>query len=314
MNRPDRRTLWLFAALVLYILAQFIWWAVLLLRRNAEVAHLSDRLRAQAGEPGPVPAGARDMMVVSEAAVFLTILLVLLWLTYRAVRRDLAQAARQRNFILAVTHELRTPIAAAKLQVQTLARPGLAEAQREALLGTAEQELDRLAALTNKVLAAAQAEDGVPLHPERVDVAAIVGGAVRLAERTYGKDHAIRLHGPSAFEARIDPQALRSIVDNLLENAAKYAPAGSVIEARIEGGHHGWRLHVSDEGPGIPLEERERIFERFYRVGQEETREKQGTGLGLYIVQRLLQRCGGSIEVRPRHPQGSIFVASFPHT
>ncbi len=313
MIKANRRTLWLFAALGGYILAQFIWWAVLLLRRNAEVAHLHQLLKAERGEPFTALQGTRNLMVVSEAAVFLTILLVLLWLTYRAVRRDLAHAARQRNFILAVTHELRTPIAGAKLQVQTLRRNGLRDDQRAELLNTAEQELDRLSALTNKVLDAAQAEEGIPQRRERIDAAALVRSTAALAGSTIAKEHPIRVSGPAVLEVQADPQALRSILENLLENAAKYAPAGTAIEVAMETGRDGWRLLVRDEGPGVPAAERDRIFDRFYRVGQEDTRERQGTGLGLYIVKRLMQRCGGTIVVRPRHPHGSIFAASFPN-
>lgn len=311
MTKTGRKTLWLFLALSTYIIAQFTWWAVLLLRRNAELTHLRALHGAAQGvEASPV--GGR-LMVVSEAAVFLLLLLVLLWFTYRAVWRDLTQAARQRNLMLAITHELRTPIAAAKLQLQTLQRPQLSGEQREALLGTATQELDRLATLTNKVLQAAGAEDGIPLTREQVDVAELAQGVVAIARETYGAAHEIRIAGPPSLIVQSDAQALRSILENLLENAAKYAPAGTVIDVKLEPGHHGWRLLVCDEGPGIPANERERIFERFYRMGQEETREQGGTGLGLYIVKRLTQRCGGAVEVRPRQPRGSIFAAAFPN-
>ena len=87
---------------------------------------------------------------------------------------------------------------------------------------------------------------------------------------------------------------------------------GTTIEVAVIAGQDGWRLTVADEGPGIPEEDRQRIFEKFYRGGTEETRRAKGTGLGLYIVQRLVRQLGGSIAVRSRAPQGAIFAASFP--
>ena len=102
-------------------------------------------------------------------------------------------------------------------------------------------------------------------------------------------------------------------MDNLVENATKYAPTGTRITVQVKPGEHGWRLLVSDEGPGIPLQERERVFERFYRIGREETRNTRGTGLGLYIVKRLVQRLGGTVQIRNHQPLGAIFAASFPH-
>jgi signal transduction histidine kinase len=233
---------------------------------------------------------------------------------YRAVRNELRTAAAQRNFLLAVTHELRTPIAAIKLQLQTLARPGLRDDQRDELRQNATDEAERLAMLTEKVLLATTAEEGsIPIRTEDVDVVGLLHASLERARVTVAHDHVLVLQGPEALLTRSDPHALRSIADNLVENAAKYAPKGSTITVEIKAGSNGWRLLVMDEGPGVPEEERERIFDRFYRTGSEDTRNAKGTGLGLYIVQRLVQRLGGAVEVRARRPQGAIFAASFPH-
>ena len=101
-------------------------------------------------------------------------------------------------------------------------------------------------------------------------------------------------------------------MDNLIENATKYAPPGTAITIDAVKGRNGWRITVSDEGPGIPAIDHDRVFDRFYRGGAEETRGASGTGLGLYIVRRLVQRLGGTIQLQDRAPHGAIFVASFP--
>ncbi len=298
-----------------YIAAQSIWWAVLLLRRDSEIDKLRAQLGTYTGEIGTFMAPQRRLlMVFGEAGVFLLLLLAILLIMYRAVRRELRSAGAQRNFLLAVTHELRTPIAAVKLQLQTLSRPELSPTQREALRLNAVEEADRLALLTEKVLLATTAEEGaIPLNAQALDVMELLRSVVQRAREHTAHAHHVEMNGPEALNTKSDPHALRSVVENLLENAAKYAPAGSTITVEVKAGANGWRLLVMDEGPGVAEAERERIFERFYRVGSEETRGTKGTGLGLYIVQRLVKQLGGSVEVRARRPQGAIFAASFPH-
>jgi len=312
--RSYRTTLLLFGLLALYIVLQFLWWTVLLLRKDREAAELAMSLQALGFGPNkPIDTERGARMILGEGSVLLLLLLTVLLLTFRAIRRDLALARTQQNFLLAVTHELRTPIAAIKLQLQTLARQGLTTEQREMLRTQAVVEADRLAHLTDKVLMATRADEGgLDLHPVRTDIMDLLRQSVERARTQLAIHHTLKLDGPAELLVQVDPQALRSIVDNLIENAAKYAPAGTTIEVAVVAGQDGWRLTVADEGPGIPEEDRQRIFEKFYRGGTEETRRAKGTGLGLYIVQRLVRQLGGSITVRSRAPQGAIFAASFP--
>lgn len=311
MKAPTaRRTLWLFVALSIYIAAQSIWWAVLLLRRDAEITELrsATEMSSNAGDPT-----RRVLMVFGEAGVFLLIVLALLLLVYRSVRRDLRMAGAQRNFLLAVTHELRSPIAAIKLQLHTLARPGLDPGQRAQLEKNAVEEADRLALLTDKVLLATTADEAsFRVRPQLTDVIALVHGVAERARANYARAHQIQVVAPGTFMATTDPQALRSILENLLENATKYSPQGGAIVAEVRTGQGSWQLIVTDEGPGVPLGERELVFERFHRSGSEEVRATTGTGLGLYIVQRLVQRLGGRIEIGDHPPHGAIFTATFP--
>ena len=296
----QRRTLLLFGVLTTYVVAQFLWWAVLLLRRDREAHDLAVQVQALGGDPGHVVDPARSLrMVLGEGIVFLVLLMFVLWLTYRAVRRDLELARAQRNFLLAVSHELRTPIAAIKLQLQTLSRAGLTLDQAQELKRHAANEADRLAVLTDKVLLATRAvDDVIELKPHQLDVMEILRTVVERAQQGVARDHMVRTQGPAHCKVHSDAEALRSILDNLLENAAKYAPPGTPIDIEVQTGPEGWRLLVSDRGPGVPLEERQRIFEKFHRGGQEETRRTKGTGLGLYIVQRLVQRMGGTVPGR----------------
>lgn len=313
-NRSHKRTLLLFGVLSVYIVLQFTWWAVLLLRKDREALQLALEVQALGGPIVADPDPDRGLrMIVGEASVFLAFLFGILFLTFRAVKRDLALARTQQNFLLAVTHELRTPIAAIKLQLQTLARTGLSQEQRDDLRVKALTEADRLALLTDKVLLATKADAPLlSLEITEVDVARSMRDVLDRARVHVARNHPLQYEGPGTLLVRSDEQALRSIADNLVENAAKYSPEGGAITLALESGKDGWRLMVRDEGPGVPGDEQQRIFEKFYRGGNEETRSAKGTGLGLYIVERLVQRLGGVIQVRNGQHCGAIFVASFP--
>lgn len=158
-QRTHRRTLVLFGILAGYIVLQFIWWTVLLLRKDREVVDLTLQSRAWTWDPPRhwMPSDACAWWW-AKGGVLLLLLLGVLFLTFRAIRRDLAFARTQQNFLLAVSHELRTPIAAIKLQLQTLAREGLTADQREQLRSPCVGGMDRLAHLTEKVLLATRAE------------------------------------------------------------------------------------------------------------------------------------------------------------
>jgi signal transduction histidine kinase len=305
----------LFGVLAAYVLLQFLWWAYLLVDKENELRLLVGQLEALgvSSTHMPVDPGRTMLMVAGEGFVFVALLLFGLWLTYRSVRHELVLARAQRNFLLATSHELRTPIAAAKLHLQTLRRPQLDAGQREAMTQAALADVDRLASLSEKILLATRLDEtGVPLHRERVDVGALLDELVRTARSTYGAAHDLQLERQPLPEWHGDADALRSIVGNLVENACKYAPpstrvhvACAVREGRLE-------LTVADEGPGVAPEERGRIFERFHRGGSEETRQVKGTGLGLFIVDKLARAMGGRAEHRPRAPHGSIFAVQIP--
>lgn len=192
-------------------------------------------------------------------------------------------ARTQRNFLLAVTHELRTPIAAIKLQLQTLAREGLRPDQQATLRATAVTEADRLSLLTDKVLMATRADDDVlPLELAMVDVVGTMTGVIDRARTHIARDHHIRLIGPDLLVVNCDEQALRSIADNLVENAAKYAPPDPRSPCP-------WMINVINgdfwsamRGPGYRVLSNS-ASSRSSIGGSEETRSAKGTGLGFFV-------------------------------
>lgn len=313
--QANRGPVILFGVVALYVVLQFTWWAWLLVQRSADVEVLQQQLLQEGVEPAVAlrtGAGAQ-WMVVGEGGVFLVLVLLALWLTYRTVRHEWALARQQRDFLLATSHELRTPLAACKLHLQTAQRPAVGPDQRKELLGAAIGEIDRLHQLTEKILLATRLEQTGPmLNPEPCDVVALVQAAVEHARRTYAQDHPLQVHLPAALPFKVDAPAFRSVVDNLLENACKYTPAGTEVDIRLADLGNAMELLVEDRGPGVSPDERTAIFRKFHRSGAEETRAAKGTGLGLYIVRRLIEAHGGGVACRERPGGGATFVASIP--
>ncbi len=305
----------LFGFLALYILLQSSWWMWLLLSKDQDVLALQRQLMAASLVPTlPVRLPEHSLaMVLGEGMVFLILIVLGLWITYRTLRHELTLARQQRDFLLATSHELRTPIAAIKLHLQTLQRPDLDEERRELLASSARHDVARLQVLTEKILLASRLEENsVPADRVDVDLAQQTTVLLSEARNSYGREHRISATLPGPLSIRTDPVLYRSIFENLLENACKYSPKGTEVRVDLSSDAGSIRLRVEDEGPGIPLEDRQRIFEKFIRGGNEETRDTKGTGLGLFIVRRLMETLGGRIEYRPVVPHGSTFTALFP--
>jgi signal transduction histidine kinase len=311
----SRTPLLLFVLVAVYIVLQFSWWAWLLLTKDRQMFDLQQQLAAEGvAAIDPIQRPGQDRwMVFGEGMVFLLIVVFGLVIIYRTVRHELRLARQQRDFLLAVSHELRTPIAGLKLHLKTLERPGLRDDQRTGLTDLAAVEVDRLHTLTEKVLLATRLHDvRVAVSIVAVDVAHELKRILEGARATYGRGHAIEANIPTALVVATDADAFRSVAENLVENACKYSPPGSHVWVDLTGADGGFELTVSDEGVGVAEQDRSMIFDKFVRSGNEEVRRSKGTGLGLYIVRRLVQGLGGRIEYRPRQPKGSIFAATFP--
>ena len=319
MARPAPRTpVLLFGFLVLYILLQSAWWMWLLLSKDRDIFALQQQLIMEGVVPElPIRLPKHTlMMVVGEGLVFLVLLLLALWITFRTLRHELSLARQQRDFLMATSHELRTPIAALKLHLQTLQRPNLDPGLRDTLARNARTDVERLHALTEQILLASRLEEhAAPPKLAPVELVKETRDLLDEARSSYGRDHRIEAELPGQLIQLTDLAAYRSILGNLVENACKYSPEGSTVAVELAAVDRYVRLHVTDNGPGIPEEHRPLIFGKFYRGGDEATRSAKGTGLGLFIVRRLMEDLGGRVEYRAVLPHGSTFTAIFPqHT
>ncbi len=252
-----------------------------------------------------------------------------LWLSFSTVRfpegtvyafRDLTEEhALERlksDFVSTVSHELRTPLAAIYGAAMTLQRTDVAlgDDQRIGLLGVVAGESERLARIVNDVLWASRLDSGVlDVSIEGCDAEALAAAVVAAA----------RIHLPAAIELSLvvapdvpavaaDPDKVRQVLVNLVDNAIKYSPDGGLVEVRVEPAGRAVRFIVSDRGLGIPASEHARIFEKFFRLDPNLTRGVGGTGLGLYICQELVRRMDGRIGVESAEAAGSTFWFELP--
>jgi two-component system, OmpR family, phosphate regulon sensor histidine kinase PhoR len=222
------------------------------------------------------------------------------------------------DFVATVSHELRTPLAAVYGAALTLRRQDfvLAEEHRESLLDVIAAEADRLARTVNDVLWASRLEsDSMTMAIESCDGARLLAD-VAAAASTYVPptiDLVLDLR-EDVPPVAADPEKVRSVLTNLVDNAVKYSPDGGRVELGLE--HRGRRVRfvVRDEGLGVPPAERERIFEKFYRLDPNLTRGVGGTGLGLYICRELVRRMDGAIWTEPNGSRGSVFLVELPES
>ncbi len=238
--------------------------------------------------------------------------LIVIGLMYYFLDRMIRFNQQKANFMMAVTHELKTPIAAAKLAIQTVIR-NKNQANQERVLEISKQSMDRLSGLMERVLLATQFENRLPSKNEKwIHIHEIISQAIEEGQFSIGETLKNNLVESKDFLIYCDAQMLKIVFINLFTNSIKYSEENCVnvsVNSFVRDGVFG--VTVTDQGIGIPSEERNRIFEKFYRVGDERTRSRQGSGLGLYLVKQILNLHKANIEVTANVPNGSKFNIVF---
>jgi two-component system, OmpR family, sensor histidine kinase SenX3 len=229
--------------------------------------------------------------------------------------REVRLNERQSNFVSAVTHELKTPVASLKLYLDTLQLRDLPESRREDFYRTMNQDLDRLHTTINNVLNAAMYTDRPVVDPRPLDLAKLARRAIELTRtRNQLPRETIQYDGPDTLMIRGNAQALETAVLNLLDNAVKYSkdPVEVQVEVRADGDGQA-QLRVRDHGIGMSRAQMPFIFNRFYRVGSEARRSRPGTGLGLFIVRAVVKGHRGTVSAdSPGPDRGSTFTLTLP--
>lgn len=314
-NKPKLHLL--FYALLAYFILQFAWWEVLLARQSAEIADGQMKIEAlQNSDPITRDLKLKQIeekknrqlwMHAGEGTVFLILMVVGLLKIYDAQKKENELNKRQSNFLLSITHELKSPLASIQLQLQTLQKLQLSEEKRKEILNYALQDARRFSGLIEKFILASGRGKHYTLksNTEKSNVNELIQSL--LDDSFSAQKERIQCEIPVNFVYNCPKEVLRAILLNLIENALNYSPLESGITLKAYHSNDTSMLEVKDLGCGIPEQERTKIFEKFYRIGNEETRTAPGTGLGLYIVGELCREAHILIRVENNNPHGSVF-------
>ncbi len=299
-----------------YIIAALIWWFIALNTQNQQMTvYKLKQLKTDDSSYGTEATRLLDAekrktaQYIGEGSTFLLLILAGAVFVFRAVRRQLKFSQEQENFMMALTHELKTPIAVAKLNLETLQKRKLDEVQQQRLIQTTLQEANRLNSLCNNMLLSSQFEAGGYLFTlEETNFSELAAGCVQDFVIRFPQRYIQQQIIPDLFVSG-DRLLLQMAVNNLIDNAIKYSPKESAITVVLqEKNNNEIELSVKDEGKGISEEEKQKVFSKFYRVGNAATKAAKGTGLGLFLTKKILQQHKGNISVTDNIPTGAIFT------
>ncbi len=297
------------------MVAAFIWWYVALVKQNdlltaTKIETLTAKGVIDQAQIASIEAFAtrKTKQYIGEGLTFLLLFLLGAIYVYRSLLKQLKYSTLQQNFMMAITHELKTPIAVTQLNLETIVKRDLQPEQQQHLIQNTLKETKRLDALCNNILLASQFEMGqYQNNKQMVDLSAITVQCIQSFEERYSNRNCIPSIDAS-IQLQGEPLLLQLMINNLLDNANKYAAPETAIYIDLHAVGTDIELTVKDQGIGIVPEERSKVFDKFYRVGAEQTRTTKGTGLGLYLCKKIVTFHAGNIFVKPNQPKGSIFV------
>lgn len=303
--------------LLAYILAALIWWFIALSRQNEMMTNYkleqlqpsAQNYQAQYNDIKSLEK-RKTAQYLGEGVTFFLLIVAGAVFVFRAVQRELRISREQQNFMIAITHELKTPISVARLNLETMQKRKLDETQQQRLIQTTLEETNRLNALCNNMLLSSQIEaGGYRITNEETDISELVTRCVQDFVTRYPQQ---KMEADIATGIFIngDRLLLQMLANNLVDNAIKYGSKDLPVSILLREENEKIILQVKDLGKGIAAAERDKIFDKFYRVGNPATRAAKGTGLGLYLVKKICKQHNANISVTDNNPSGAIFTVT----
>jgi signal transduction histidine kinase len=327
MNRKRLSPFLVFYIVFGYIITFSVWWAFLLYQKNETAYHEKIELN-KIGYEAKYPSieyfksseyislqakySRQKAMILLEGSVFIALLIIGLLVVRRILSKEIRLAELQRNFMLSITHELKSPLASLKLNMQTISSRNLEKTQSDKLISNSLFDISRLDALIDNILFASKMENGNShMLAEDIDISAL---SELFVKKYTSNSKSIKWESDitPGIVMKTDLNGFSSMINNLLENAVKYSSPNTTAKFSLHQNDGKVFIAVADQGFGIPEEDRELVFEKFYRIGSENTRNNKGTGLGLYIVKRFVDYFKGEISIQSNFPEGTIFTVVFP--
>lgn len=255
----------------------------------------------------------QNLMILSEGFVFLILLAFGSYKIYSYLDKEITLNQKQRNFLLSITHELRSPLTGIQLSVETVKYRLLEREKQDELLTNALTDVDRLKGLVDNLLMGAKIErETIKFASNPINISKLIKSISNHFEQINKSKRKIVVNTPNSIFVKGDKSVLTSIFTNLIDNAIKYSAENSTIFVNAQFDNNFFSAKIMDEGVGIPQNEQSKIFDKFYRIGLEDTRNAIGTGLGLYIVKELVEINKGNITYEANLPSGSIFTVDLP--
>ncbi len=309
-----RHALVLFIVMLLFLIAQAVWWVVFMAQLVDEKVELAEQLGAgeEFIERIHEEEIHRQIMVGLEGVFFLVILMIGLWIIYRSIVRLHQLRFHQENFMMAVTHELKTPLSSLNLYLDSLHSTKISEEKKAAILPRMKADVRRLHKLVDNVLEAGRFDRSrlvnrkSPFNLTELieETLALLETTVASASLHFGKNlqPEVVLHG--------DRESMGRALYLVLENCARYNTSETKrIRIDLSERKDQIQLDIADNGIGLERKELRAIFDRFYRVGSELVRNYEGSGLGLYLSKEIIAAHGGTIDAHSEGPnRGTTFM------
>jgi signal transduction histidine kinase len=316
MKFSPKSALALFLSMVLTAVALAVWWIIFMAQLVNEKVEVAQQLGASPEMLEQIHEQeiGRQIMVGMEGVFLLLLILLGGWLIYRALVKTEELKFHQQNFLMAVTHELKTPLASIKLYLDTLQSPKIDASKKETIVPKMQEDVVRLEHLVQNILDAGRFErSGYHLNKTEFAFSTLVAervGVIRGLPSTVTKKVTEEIQADISFHG--DQMALGRAIDSVLENSMKYhGEAGIDVKVTLREEAGRIILTISDSGIGFERNDSKAIFERFYRVGDEMTRRQAGTGLGLYLCREIVQAHGGKVTAHSDGPgKGATFTIS----
>lgn len=321
MSKPrltQKAALIIFVVLVVFVLAMAAWWIIFMAQLTDEKVEIAQELGAAPEYLDQLHEQeiARQKMVGSEGVVFLLLVLAGVLLIYRTLVQAERLRRHQENFLMAVTHELKTPLASIAVYLDTLQSSKIPEEKKQAVIPRMKLDLRRLERLVENILEAGRF-DAAAFSPNRQ--------RIDLSELLQSIASDLELYHPATqirIDLKVDPDVkisadgpvIRRAIGAVLDNAVKYSGGSEAdIAITLHRTNKDAEVVIGDRGIGIDKKERDAIFDRFYRLGSELIRASGGTGLGLHLCREMIRAHGGEVVARASGTgPGSEFVITLP--
>lgn len=312
-----KKALVIFVSMVLFVFAQAVWWVLFMAQLVEEKAEIVRQVSNDIELINKIEEEVfhQQIMIGLEGSVFLILIMVGIWLIYRSLVRSEELKYHQQNFLMAVTHELKTPLASMKIYLDSLSSPKISEEKKTAVIPRMKQDVNRLEKLVENILEAGRFErSGYHISRERMNLSEIVNERLDFLKDAFS-DCTIETDREIEPNVTIsgDASAIGRCIDAICENGIKYRKGNEVrLRITLKKDQSSVRLTIADDGIGFEPKERASIFERFYRVGDELTRRTEGSGLGLFLCREILQAHSAKIKAHSEGPgKGARFEIMF---